>query len=143
MVIPNRLSEIPGVQQTVLSEVERFGYDAGCVFAIRLAMEEALSNAIRHGNCGDPAKHVTIEYRVDSQRVEITICDEGCGFEPTAVPDPTLDENLTRPCGRGVLLMRAYMSEVRFNKAGNCVTLVKLRGHRPCCAPNPQNQPRK
>lgn len=126
MVIPSELTQIPQVQKAILDQVTACGYTEDTIFAIRLAVEEALSNAIRHGNCGDPAKKVTVEFTVTPERTEIRICDEGCGFEPEALPDPTLDENLCRPHGRGVMLMHAYMNEVRFNQRGNCVTMVKI-----------------
>ena len=127
VVIPSRLPEAPPVIEAILEQVRQHQYPEQAVFGVRLALDEALSNAINHGNGGDPAKQVTVEYSVTDQQLHITICDEGGGFEPEGLPDPTLDENLTRPCGRGVMLMRAYMSDVQFNKAGNCVTLVKRR----------------
>jgi len=115
------------VQETIMSLVADAGFPENAIFGIRLAVEEALANAIRHGNGGDINKKVEITYAVDPDRVSVTICDEGHGFEPDEVPDPTLDENLEKPCGRGVMLMRAYMTDVTFNKRGNCVTMVKER----------------
>lgn len=125
MVIASRRTEAAAVQQAVLDAAERHGYSREAIFGIRLALDEALNNAIRHGNCDDPDKHVTVEFSASDKRLSITVTDEGCGFCPEDVPDPTLDENLTRPCGRGVMLMQAYMNKVRFNKAGNRVTMVK------------------
>ena len=127
LVIPSRLPEAPPVIEAILEQARQHHYPEQAVFGIRLALDEAISNAINHGNGGDSKKQVTVEYTVTDQQLHITICDEGCGFQPERLPDPTLDENLTRPCGRGVMLMRAYMSDVHFNKAGNCVTLVKRR----------------
>lgn len=127
LVIPSKLEEVAGVQEALLSQLEACGYAKEECFAIRLAVEEALTNAIRHGNCGDPAKHVNVQYCVSPSRFEITICDEGCGFTPEELPDPTAEENLCRPHGRGVMLMQAYMTEITFNDAGNCVTMVKDR----------------
>ncbi|MFW6033153.1 MAG: ATP-binding protein, partial [Phycisphaeraceae bacterium] len=70
---------------------------------------------------------VTIDSEVSGETIRIAICDEGCGFQPDDLPDPTAPENLTRPHGRGVMLMRAYMTDVSFNEAGNCVTMVRTR----------------
>jgi serine/threonine-protein kinase RsbW len=95
------------------------------IFSIRLALEEALVNAIKHGNQSDPAKKVRISYRLLADRFEVAISDEGTGFNPEDVPDPTAAENLERPCGRGLMLMRHYMSEVRYNDRGNAVTMSK------------------
>jgi serine/threonine-protein kinase RsbW len=95
------------------------------VFSIKLAVEEALVNAIKHGNQMDRAKQVRISYRLHADRFEVSVSDEGAGFDPTDVPDPTAIENLERPCGRGLMLMRHYMSEVAFNDRGNSVSMCK------------------
>lgn len=125
IVIASDLAAANEVQETILTEVARLGYSEAATFAIRLAMEEGLVNAIKHGNGYDPAKNVEIVYDVDPRRVSISIADQGRGFNPNAVPDPTADENLERPCGRGVMLMRAYMDEVAYNENGTRVMMVK------------------
>ncbi|MCY2924884.1 MAG: ATP-binding protein [Planctomycetota bacterium] len=114
------------VQEDLLERARELGYSAETAFAIRLAFEEAVNNAIRHGNAMDAAKAVRIEYEVTPARVAIAIADEGRGFDPGALPDPTCDENLEKPGGRGVMLMRAYMDKVTFNRRGNRVCMVKL-----------------
>lgn len=120
-------SELSAVMQTVLRDVKENNFNEDAVFAIRLALDEALSNAVRHGNCGDSQKRVVVEYCMDDHAFQVSVTDEGCGFAPDQVPDPTRQENLDRPCGRGVMLMKAYMSRVSFNERGNCVTLIKNR----------------
>jgi serine/threonine-protein kinase RsbW len=96
------------------------------IFSVRLALEEALVNAIKHGNQMDRNKKVHISYRFLDDRFEIHISDEGVGFDPADVPDPTAIENLERPCGRGLMLMRHYMNEVNFNDRGNRVFMAKV-----------------
>jgi serine/threonine-protein kinase RsbW len=96
------------------------------LFGIKLALEEALVNAIKHGNQMDRAKTVHIAYRVTPERFDIHIKDEGTGFDPEDVPDPTAFENLERPCGRGLWLMRHYMTNVVFTGRGNAVQMSKL-----------------
>jgi serine/threonine-protein kinase RsbW len=96
------------------------------LFGIKLALEEALVNAIKHGNQMDRTKTVRIAYRVTAERFDIHISDEGPGFDPADVPDPTAFENLERPCGRGLWLMRAYMTDVQFSGGGNAVYMSKL-----------------
>jgi serine/threonine-protein kinase RsbW len=96
------------------------------VFSIKLALEEALINAIKHGNQMDRAKKVRVLYRVAPNYFEVRVSDEGSGFDPSEVPDPTAVENLERPCGRGLMLMRHYMTEVIYNQAGNCVAMSKV-----------------
>ena len=107
------------LKDTLFSEKE--------VFSIKLALEEALINAIKHGNQFDRNKKVRISYSVHRDRFDIFIRDEGAGFDPADVPDPTAFENLERPCGRGLMLMRYYMTEVNFSMGGNSVSMTKLR----------------
>jgi len=76
---------------------------------------------------GPAAETVRLAYHVSPERVEIRVADEGAGFDPASVPDPTADENLMRPCGRGIMLMRSYMDEVTFSPVGNEVHMVKCR----------------
>jgi len=128
LVIPSKLSELPKVQHAIIEPAQAMGYGKEEVFAIRLALDEAVSNAIHHGNANDPHKQITIEYRVDDQAVWIRVTDEGCGFCPDNLPDPTQEDNLATPHGRGVMLIGAYMTEVHFNPCGNCVTMVKRKG---------------
>jgi len=96
------------------------------IFSIRLALEEALINAIKHGNQLDRNKKVNISYRILEDRFEVQINDEGPGFDPGDVPDPTAIENLERPCGRGLMLMRHYMDEVAYNSRGNGVVMSRI-----------------
>ena len=125
MVIASDLTAVRDVSENVLKTLDVHGYSKESVFAIRLAVEEGLNNAIKHGNQCDCDKNVQVSYDVDSKRAVITITDQGCGFNSTNVPDPTTDENLEKPHGRGIMLMRAYMDEVHFNKCGNQVRMVK------------------
>ncbi len=128
LVIPSKLTELPKVQQAIIKPAESLGYGKEEIFAIRLALDEAVTNAIHHGNGNDPKKQVTIEYRVDEQAVMINVTDEGRGFCPDKLPDPTLEDNLATPHGRGVMLIGAYMTEVHFNPCGNCISMVKRKG---------------
>jgi serine/threonine-protein kinase RsbW len=129
---PSKLSELPAVQQQIIDTCEAHDYPQDAIFAIRLALDEALSNAVRHGNDNDPDKSVKVDFTCDDRELTVVIEDEGHGFKPDALPDPTAEENLNRPHGRGVMLMRAYMSDVQFNDRGNRVTLTK---NRVCAAP--------
>ena len=115
------------VLDLVASAMESRGYDQKAVFGVRLAVEEALVNAVKHGNRHDPTKCVWASWHVGPNRVMIEIEDEGDGFDPRAVPDPCAPENLERSCGRGVYLMRHYMSSVRYNRRGNRVIMCKRR----------------
>ncbi len=126
MVIPSELESARTVAERVLAEVHRHHYSPESVFAIKLALEEALTNAVKHGNAGDRTKRVTVEFSINAKRAVIIVTDEGPGFDPRCVPDPTADENLECPSGRGIMLMRAYMDAVTFDRTGRSVRLVKL-----------------
>ena len=123
----------PAAARQVQDEIERLlrAHHASekDIFGIRLALEEALVNAIKHGNQMDRRKRVRVAYRVAADRFDVQVEDEGPGFNPEDVPDPTLAENLERPCGRGVMLMRHYMTTVHFNGRGNVVSMTKLRDY--------------
>jgi serine/threonine-protein kinase RsbW len=118
---------IDPVMERVAAGMSAAGFSSRDVFAVRLAVEEAVVNAIKHGHQGDPSKMVCVTYRVSVERVLVEVEDEGPGFRPEEVPDPLDPENLERACGRGVFLMRHYMSEVSYNERGNRVTLCKRR----------------
>ena len=90
----------------------------------RVGLTEALSNAMLYGNASDPQKRVRVEVDIKVQEVAVRVTDQGSGFDPTTVPDPTLPDNISKTGGRGIFLMRALMDEVRFNDRGNSVTLV-------------------
>ncbi len=124
-VFPSRLDEIPAIEAAIQADLEAVAFPERAVFAIRLTIAEALANAVRHGNQSDPGKNVTATWDITAEKFTLSVEDEGPGFDPDAVPDCTLCENLTIPSGRGVMLMRAYMTEVNFNQRGNRVTLVK------------------
>jgi serine/threonine-protein kinase RsbW len=125
LIIPSEWNAVRQVEERLLIEISHHGYSEASTFAIKLALEEGLANAICHGNCRDPAKKVQVVFDVDDSRTIITITDQGPGFDPKIVPDPTTDENLEKPNGRGIMLMRAYMDEIRYNAQGNQVRIVK------------------
>lgn len=126
ITVPNDLAAAKTPERLILEEAEASGYSENAVFAVKLALEEAMTNAFRHGNQRDPAKHITIRYQVDRERIEIEVIDEGPGFEPDSVPDPTQPEYIDRPHGRGIMLMRAYLDSVEYSQRGNAVRLVIL-----------------
>jgi serine/threonine-protein kinase RsbW len=126
VVIPSDPAEARRVQDEIERLLQAHQFTEKDIFGIRLALEEALVNAIKHGNQMDRAKKVSIAYQVQPERFDIHITDEGSGFDPGDVPDPTAVENIERPCGRGLMLMRHYMSEVNFNPQGNSVRMSKV-----------------
>lgn len=121
--IRNDRASIERVLDVCMEGLERCGHDETGVFAIRLAMEEALANAMNHGNGGEASKTIQVEFEVTPTSFRATIEDEGTGYDPSTVPDPTADENLTIASGRGLALMKAFMTEVTVVAPGNRVEL--------------------
>jgi serine/threonine-protein kinase RsbW len=113
------------VQERIMEQLSRRGFNSSSAFAVRLALEEALINAIKHGNQLDPEKKVRIRGKVTPARAEIIIEDEGGGFDRGVVPDPTVDENLEKCTGRGILLIESYMNEVEWSRGGRRLRMVK------------------
>jgi serine/threonine-protein kinase RsbW len=126
VVIPSDTAEARRIQEEIEQQLQARKATDQEMFSVRLALEEALVNAIKHGNEMDRSKKVHISYRFFADRFEVRITDEGKGFDPCDVPDPTAIENLERPCGRGLMLMRHYMTEVEYNAVGNSVSMAKV-----------------
>lgn len=117
-------AHLPLVSQ-IATALAAHGWCEGDIFGIQLALEECLTNAVKHGNKQDDAKRVHIRCEISGERFWAEIRDEGEGFRPDQVPDPTEEENLTAVGGRGLLLIKSYMTDVCYNDHGNCVTLLK------------------
>jgi serine/threonine-protein kinase RsbW len=126
-VIESKPSAIAPVRESILSELEVYNFSADDVFAVHLALEEAFLNAVQHGSKMNASRQIRIDYVVDPDRVEVSVTDEGDGFDPEMVPDPRTDENLYKPQGRGLLLMRSYMDVVEFREQGNSVHMVRYK----------------
>lgn len=113
--------------QEQIETIVKAAFEEHEAFAIKMAVEEALVNAIKHGNQLDQEKSVRVIGALQPDRFQIRITDEGPGFNPDDVPDPTAPENLERPCGRGLLLIRFYMSSVTFQDEGRTIVMHKSR----------------
>ena len=125
--LPSNPSQVQRAIDCVLERLQRDGWTSQDLFGVHLAVEEALVNAVEHGNGGERSKWIHITCEVFPERIVMRIQDEGPGFRPAEVRDPLADENLDRPHGRGLLLMRSFMTRVEYIGAGNCVVLEKYR----------------
>lgn len=119
----------PGAIEHAVELVVRRCEDSDCCrrkleLNFRVGLMEALANAVLYGNRQDPRKCIRLEIAFRPHAIEARVTDEGPGFDPNRVPDPTTPENIERTGGRGLFLMRKLMDEVRFNEVGNSVTLV-------------------
>ena len=127
VVVFNDAKVVAGVCEKLLAEARANDFSEDDVFGIHLALEEAFVNAVKHGNKQDPEKKVTIEYLITPEKFDVSITDQGNGFDPEAVPDCRSEENIFKSEGRGVLLMRSYMDVVEYNQAGNRVHMTKYK----------------
>ena len=131
VVVGSSPSAIEEVFKRIQQAMETCCFNEDDIFAARLALQEAFTNAIRHGNRMNPSKSARIEYSIDSKKAVIKLIDQGNGFDPGSIPDPTDGRNLYKTGGRGLFLIRSYMDQVRFSNRGNCITMVKLRSNVP------------
>ena len=129
MTIPSDMAQAGEVGLRLGEQLRALGVQEAITTELRMAVGEAVANAILHGNREDPRKLVVVEWSVDGGRVSVSVSDEGQGFRPEHVPDPTLDENLLKEHGRGLFLITHLLDEVHHNAVGNQITMVKyLRG---------------
>ena len=109
----------------IVGQIDPKDFSQKDIFNIKLAIEEAMINAVEHGSRQDWQKNITVDYSITSDIFEISITDNGEGFKPDMVPDPRQDENIHRATGRGIVLMKACMDSVEYNARGNSVHMVK------------------
>jgi len=124
--VPSDLSRVQKVSAEVLSFLKPLALDEGVVFDVRLCLEEALINAMKYGNGLDENLNVRMTVAYQEDRVQITVEDQGPGFDPETLRDCTQEGNLLRNRGRGVYLMHHLMDEVNYNSKGNTVQMVKF-----------------
>lgn len=126
VTIPSRGDLLGGVMFYIIEQLKLLDFNPRVLDTeVLMTLDEALTNAHKHGNKEDSQKKITIHAKIDSQKLGITIKDEGEGFDPAKLISPLSAEGIERNCGRGVFLMKGYMDEVTFNKNGNEVSLVK------------------
>jgi serine/threonine-protein kinase RsbW len=125
--LPSRVEAIPPFVDHLMGVIKRFRNADGSELDIEIAVREALTNAVVHGNRENPKTRVYVTYRCSADgEVLITVRDQGLGFNYLMLPDPTAPWNRLSPNGRGVYLMRAFMDEVHFKEGGSVVTMRKL-----------------
>lgn len=115
------------VQERIVAALEPFEYSDRDIFAVRLSLEEGITNAIRHGNRNAADKQVTIRCDINTDRMRVEVQDEGEGFDPGEIPDPTDPAFLERPCGRGLLLMKSYLDHFEYADRGRLLILERNR----------------
>jgi len=125
---PSRIEAIDEAAAAVAEFMNRLGIGEDIAFGVDMAVREAVTNAVVHGNKLDNAKEVELRLRNTPEVFEISVHDQGSGFNPTEVPDPTRDENILKTSGRGIFFMRNFMDEVDWSadpKGGTSVRMIK------------------
>lgn len=117
--------------QTVLTHLSGLaGFDEEATHYMSVAVRESVVNAVKHGNRGEEARRVTIAFTLEPGSLEVSVHDEGRGFDPDTVPNPTAAENLLKVDGRGIFFMRSFMDDVSYTfppGGGTVVTMVKRK----------------
>ena len=124
----SRIDTVATAAAAVAEFVGRSGFSDDAAFGIDMAVREAVTNAVLHGNRQDEDKTVDIILKSSPDAVEISVHDQGPGFNPEAVPDPTAQENILKASGRGIFFMRNFMDDVtlrRGSEGGMEVRMVK------------------
>ena len=126
--IPSQLRFIKGISHNIIADAKLMGYDENELRdKIPVTIDEAVTNAIKHGNKFQEDKKVFIEIHIDNERIKMVVADEGEGFDVSKVPDPTDPINFLKPSGRGILFMSIGMDEVHYNEKGTILTLIKYK----------------
>jgi len=128
--LPSRIDTVATAAGAIAEFVSRLGISEEAAFGIDMAVREAVTNAVLHGNRQDEKKSVDITLKSSPDAVEISVHDQGPGFNPEEVPDPTAQENILKASGRGIFFMRTFMDEVNWlirPDGGTTVRMVKRR----------------
>lgn len=123
--LPNDLRAIERAVDYLIDRGQEIGFNHDRLrLNLRVGLTEALANAMLYGNCRDPRKRVRITAQVSAGVLSVCVTDEGRGFNPSLITDPTLPRNRTRAGGRGIFLIKKLMDRVEFNECGNSITMV-------------------
>jgi serine/threonine-protein kinase RsbW len=121
--IPSIIENIRMIESFIDNAKDKFHLDEDLYGNIMIAVTEAVNNAIKHGNASDSKKNVFLSLNLDENLLKFIIKDQGHGFDYEHLPDPTAPENLEKPGGRGIFLMKHLSDEVAFTDGGKTVEL--------------------
>ncbi len=124
--IPSDLMAAQRFISYAAEEIKALPFTAEQLYDIRLSLEEAIVNSIKHGNKFKDGLFVTVRLKDNGDGLTIIVCDQGQGFDYCNIPDPTRPANLQKPSGRGVFLMRSRMDEIQFSDGGRSIKMLKL-----------------
>lgn len=124
--LKSRIESIARATEVAAELVRRFGFNEEAAYGIDMAVREAVTNAILHGNQKDETKPVEVTFSASLEALKITVRDHGTGFDLSSVPDPTDPQNLLKASGRGILFMRTFMDEVEYSHHAEGGTVVRM-----------------
>lgn len=130
VVVASTPSAMGDVFNQIQPAMQANGFSEEDIFAVHLSLEEAFTNAVKHGNKMEPSKAIKVDYSIGPDKVEICMTDEGEGFDPEVIPDPRYGDNLYKPAGRGMLLIRSFMDVLEYSKKGNSLRMIRYREKR-------------
>jgi serine/threonine-protein kinase RsbW len=128
--LPSNIEAVSEAADTVARVLKELGVSEDATFGIDMAVREAVTNAVLHGNQQDQSKFVELQLKTTPDTIEILVHDEGAGFKPEDVPDPTAAENILKTSGRGIFFMRNFMDQVEWfikPQGGTTVHLIRKR----------------
>jgi serine/threonine-protein kinase RsbW len=124
--LPSRIESIAEAAEAAAGVAQRLNLSEEAAFGLDMAVRESVTNAVLHGNRQDEAKTVEVAFEDAGDYVVVTVRDEGEGFDPSSVSDPTAEENLLKTSGRGILFMRSFMDTVEWEPHPAGGTLVRM-----------------
>ena len=128
LVLPSHIEAVADAAAAVTDFVKNCGLTEEAAFGIEMAVREAITNAMVHGNLEDEAKSVEVIFNCHGNKLEVEVKDQGAGFDAASVPDPTDPSNLLKTSGRGIFLMRTFMDDVQYvprPEGGTAVRMTK------------------
>ncbi len=126
LILPSRIEAIAAAAAAAAKIAGRLRLGDEAAFAIDIAVREAVTNAVLHGNLQDETKTVEVKFRETATALEISVRDQGKGFDPLSIPDPTDPQNLMKTSGRGILFMRNFMDKVEWSRHPESGTVVRM-----------------
>ena len=128
LVLPSHIEAVADAAAAVTGFIRNCGAPDDAAFGIEMAVREAVTNAMVHGNQEDEAKSVEVVFNCHGNELEVEVRDQGEGFDPMHIPDPTDPANLMKTSGRGIFLMRTFMDDVQYvhrPEGGTAVRMIK------------------
>jgi len=126
LILPSRIDSIPSATAAAAEVAARAGFTEDALFGIDMAVREAVTNAVLHGNGRDESKTIEVGFSSSGAELVITVRDGGAGFDPESIADPTDERNLLKTSGRGILFMRTFMDDVRWEHHPAGGTVVRM-----------------